>query len=259
MTAADALRSPDVEVRLAAIAELTARGRAEPEELAALAECLGDERKAVQRRAAEAFAALARHGAAGQGLLLTTLHSLAPRQRWGAAFALSLLGPPPAESLSVLLEALGASDGDMRWAAAEIVCRLPERETVAASLQRLVTRGTPLERKMALYCLRDLAAPSPDLEGVIATALGDGDAGVRLAAMSALASLAADGAAAARRLLPLLEDADEGVRRAAAAALGRLGERSEAVIAALREAAGSADASLRRSAERALRLLGATT
>jgi len=256
VTAADALRSPDLDARLAAIAELTGRGQADPEELAALAECLGDERKAVQRRAAEAFAAVTRHGDVGRGLLLDALRSPAPRQRWGAAFALSLLGPPPADCLPVLLEALAASDGDMRWAAADIVCRLPERDAVAATLGALVATGTPLQRKMALYCLRDLAAPSAELERVITAALADGNAGVRLAAMSALASLATDGRAAARGLLPLLEDADEGVRRAAAAALGRLGERSEAVIAALREAARSPDASLRRSAERARRLLG---
>src|SRR5947199_72684 len=112
------------------------------------------------------------------------------------------------------------------------------------------------QRKMALYCIRDLGAPSTDAEGVAAAALGDPDVGVRLAALSTLPAVAVDRVTASRRLLSLLEDPDGGVRRAAAVALGELGTNSEEVVAALRAAAASEDASLKRAAERALRRLG---
>src|SRR5439155_327659 len=118
MTRAERLRAPDPEICRAAIAELVERGRATPEELAALADCLGAGRKVVERPAAEAFAALAARGAPVEDVLLAALASPLPRRRWGAAFALSLVGNPPAATLPVLLETLGDDDGDLRWAAA---------------------------------------------------------------------------------------------------------------------------------------------
>src|SRR5439155_1478387 len=111
MTLADRLRAPDTEVCRAAIAELAERGRGTPEELAALADCLGAGRKAVERPAAEAFAALAARGVAVDEILRAALASPFARRRWGAAFALSLAGDPPAATLPVLLETLGAGDG----------------------------------------------------------------------------------------------------------------------------------------------------
>ena len=103
MTLADRLRAPDPEVCRAAIAELAERGRGTPEELAALADCLGAGRKAVERPAAEAFAALAARGVPVDEILRAALASPLPRRRWGAAFALSLAGDPPAASLPVPL------------------------------------------------------------------------------------------------------------------------------------------------------------
>ena len=56
MTLVDRLRSPVAEECVAAIADLREQKRVGTEELAALADCLGHARKAVQRPAAEAFA-----------------------------------------------------------------------------------------------------------------------------------------------------------------------------------------------------------
>ena len=264
---ADRLRSPSVEDRVAAIAEL-GHGDAGTAELEALALCLGHHHKLVQRRAAEAFAGLDRRGTPVRAVLAAALRSTAARQRWGAAYALALLGAPPRDTLPVLLETLGEDDGDLRWAAARIVVRMrdePELVRMLAELavrggsKRLIVsaaRGRGPQRKMALYCIRDLGAPSTDAEGVAAAALGDPDVGVRLAALSTLPAVAVDRVTASRRLLSLLEDPDGGVRRAAAVALGELGTNSEEVVAALRAAAASEDASLKRAAERALRRLG---
>ncbi|TMA71029.1 MAG: hypothetical protein E6J69_00715 [Deltaproteobacteria bacterium] len=252
---ADRLRSPSVEDRVAAIAEL-GHGDAGTAELEALALCLGHDHKLVQRRAAEAFAALDRRGTPVRAVLAAALRSTAARQRWGAAYALALLGAPPRDTLPVLLETLGEDDGDLRWAAARIVVRMRDEPELVRMLAELAARGRGPQRKMALYCIRDLGAPSTDAEGVAAAALGDPDVGVRLAALSTLPAVAVDRVTASHRLLSLLEDPDGGVRRAAAVALGELGTGSEEVVAALHAAAASEDASLKRAAERALRRLG---
>ena len=256
MTLAERLQAPDPEVCRAAIAELVERGGATPEELAALADCLGAGRKAVERPAAEAFAALAARGVPVDEILLGALASPLPRRRWGAAFALSLAGDPPPATLPVLLETLGADDGDLRWAAAGIVVRLHERVALVESLRALVASGNAAQRKMALYCLRDLEARTPAVEQAVLHALGDADRDVRLAAVATLARLARDRGAAAAKLVHALETGDERVRRAAAAALGALGERSAPVLAALGAASASPDPSLRRAAKGALRQLG---
>jgi HEAT repeat protein len=243
--------------RLAAMGDLVARGSASPEELAALAGCLDAEPKLVPRRAAETFAALAAGGVAVGDVLRAGLAGPRARGRWGAAYALARVGPPPPEVLPVLLDALGEDDGDVRWAAADILVRLPDSEAVATAVRRLAAEGNPAQRKMALYCLRDRDARGPAVEAVVLAGLDDPTAGVRLAAMASLARLAADRARAADRLAAALDDADAGVRRAAAAALGTLGAPTPVALAALRRAAEAPDPSLRRAAGRALQRLEA--
>jgi HEAT repeat protein len=255
VTLAARLRSEDAGACASAIAALAEQGRAEPEELEALAECLGHARKAVQRPAAEAFAALAALGVPVAAVLDRALASPDARRRWGAAFALSLVGDPPPRTLPALLDTLGADDGDMRWAAAAILGRLPDRAALVGGLRDLLRGGNAAQRKMALYCLRDLDARSPEVEEAVLWALGDEEFDVRLAAIATLARLSLDRGAAAERLLIALEGGTERERRAAAAALGALGERSERVLAALRSASAGADGSLRRAAEGALRRL----
>ncbi len=257
MGSTEALRSPALEERRAAIDEIARRGSVGDGEFEALAECLGDARKAVQRPAAEAFAALAGRGVAVGHVLDAALRSASPRLRWGAAYALSLLGAPPEEAIPVLLEALGVDDGDVRWAAAGIVVGVRDRPALVDQLVALVRAGNAAQRKMALYCLRDLGARSPAAAAAALAALADEDAGVRLAAMASLPRLVEERGAAAAGLVAALASDEEGLRRAAAAALGSLGERSETALAALRGAADSPDRALRRAAERSLRMLAA--
>jgi hypothetical protein len=109
------------------------------------------------------------------------------RQRWGAAFALARLGDPPLETLPVVLETLGGDDGDLRWAAAEILRRVPERARVVEALEGLLRTGNGAQRKMSLYCLRDLGARAPEIEQSALWALGDELRDVRLAAIAWLA------------------------------------------------------------------------
>ena len=256
MTVAQRLRSADTVERLGAMADVIAPGGcADADVLEALAACLGDARKIIQRRAAETFAALGAQGTSVRDLLLRTLESDVTRQRWGAAYALSLLGDAPPVTLPTFLEALGSDDGDVRWAAGNILARRSGDTALVDALQRLLGTGNPAQRKMAAYCLRDLNARSPAVEHALFAALHDPDPYVRLAAISAIGRLAIDRPTAAQGLIDLLADADASVQRVAAAILGLLGDRSDVVHAALTRASQSADTSLARAAERSLRLL----
>ena len=62
----------------------------------------------------------------------------------------------------MLLEALGEDDGDMRWAAARIVVRMRDEPGLVGMLVELAVRGRGSQRKMALYCIRDLEVVSTD-------------------------------------------------------------------------------------------------
>jgi len=248
--ATDDLLADDVETRLAAIDRLGRTGARSPAALAALADLLGHARKPVQRRAAEAFAALARAGVAVRPWLERALGDASLRRRWGAAYTLSLLGAPPPACLPVLLETLADPDGDLRWAAAGIVLQMRDDPALEPALVGLLGGSGGAGRKMALYCLRDLPASSSGARAAATRALADPDVGVRLAAVATVAALAAGDAPGC--LVALLDDPDAGVRRATAAALARLAPHAPAVRDALERAAGRDDRALRRIALRAL-------
>ena len=230
------------------------------EELArALAE-LGHARKAVQRPAAERLAAAAREDAVVRAAIAARLASTDPRERWGAAYALAHVEPAPRDAMPVLLDALASSDGDLRWAAARLVVSAIRHEpALAALVSPLVGAQSPLQRKMALYCLRDLAGAAALDGSGIAPALGDGDPAVRMAAMAAALAVLPSTADLADRIASLLDDPEPGVRRVAAVTLGQLGVATPAVVGRLDVATSSDDDALARTARNALSRLGAST
>lgn len=250
MTRARRLRG-SVDERVAALQEIAAEGSAALDEIELVLESLADERKAVQRRAAEAVAACVRDDAALIERLEHVLAAAPWRQRWGAAFALSLAGTVRLAMLPTLLEALDSNDGDVRWAAADLLKRLAahDRTVLIAELVQAARTSTVNQRKMAFYILRDLQSPEgsqPALDGLAAAEIE-----VRLAALSALVAVTPDKADAASRVVPLLTDDDVRLRRAAAAALGQLGIATDAVRVALQAAAQTDDPALQRAANAA--------
>ena len=81
------------ESRVKAMAALVEAGETPgAAELDALRDCLADPRKLIQRRAAETLAALAARGADVGALLRTAVRGGELNLRWGAAYALSLIG-----------------------------------------------------------------------------------------------------------------------------------------------------------------------
>jgi HEAT repeats len=245
------------ENRAAAITALAGRAEApSPDELDALRDCLGEASKLLQRRAAEAFRALAARGVNVESRLRAALEAADLRLRWGAAYALALIRRLPLEALPALLEVMGLEDGDLRWAAADLVKQLAAAHGGAVNAHLLAAARKPgASRKMALYCLRDLDVV--EASDVALAALADERGETRLAALALLARVYPDRAAAASRIAELIDDADPRMQRAAAGTLGSLGIRNDHVIAALRRVRASEDSSLRRAATRSLRLLRA--
>lgn len=258
------LKGPDRDTQIEALIRLATESQAvlSDAELEAVVECLGSDSKAVQRRASDALVARAQGDARVAGAVRGLLNSANSYARWGAAYALGTIGGDVLDlgALDALLEALDASDGDLRWAAAQRVVDLGRnnRGEVCGALVALEHRGGVVARKMALYCLRDLGAASDEVRELAERTATDGGVHLRLAALSLLGTLGDSSGRAAETIAQRLEkDSDAGVRRSAAAALGQLGNRSPRVVSALRLAAGSADdESLRRSAMQALKRLG---
>ena len=242
--------------RSAAMARLAARATPPSEgELEAVIECLGDASKLVQRRAAETLAALSSRGVAVEARLNAALAAGALRARWSAVFALSLIGPLPLSVVPTLIEVIGDGDGDLRWAAADLLKQIAakHRPAVVGALIAAASTSGP-GRKMALYCLRDLAVA--EALTVAERGLDDAEIDVRLAALAALAALDSDRGRCAERIARLIDDPDPRLQRAAAGTLGGLSVVSAVVVEALTRAEQSEDASLRRAAVQSKRRLG---
>ncbi|HEX6060388.1 MAG TPA: HEAT repeat domain-containing protein [Gemmatimonadaceae bacterium] len=226
-------------------------------DVAWLVGCFAHPLKVVQRTAGEALAALAA-GGMDVGRALEDAMGEGPfRRRWVAAWTASRIpGGRSAAQVRVLLEAIGADDGDVRWAAARILTDGEPTRELVASLAALASGGGAGQRKMALYCLRDLGRADDEAVLRYRDALGDPSPGVRLAGMSALQRIRPGHRDDGRRIAALLDDPDGGVRRAAAATLGRMGVADPEVLARLDRAAESDDDVLARTARAARARLG---
>ncbi|HVN29208.1 MAG TPA: HEAT repeat domain-containing protein [Candidatus Binataceae bacterium] len=262
-----ALNDADAEVVLAGIARVAENPEVVLSESSfdALLRCLGANRKAIQRRAAEALAAIASHDERVVAKLRTMLSHDDARMRWGVAYALGLVHEDGALDLAAmpnLVEAMSSADGDVRWAAAELVVRLGKehRDAVSTRLLALAGEDNPNARKMALYCLRDVGGARDALLAIAEACCADHHSIVRMAALSLLTRIGNPGERAANAAMGLLEnDPDAGVRRCAAVALGHLSNHSARVTEALMRAANAnGDVSMQRAARGALARLGAT-
>lgn len=228
-------------------------GAVRPEDVEWLIEAFDHPMKVVQRAAGTALVAIARAGTDVSRSLEDAMASDSSRRRWVAAWTAGQIPGVDARSIApALFEALGVDDGDVRWAAARMLTGRAERDEVAKGLLALGASGNAAQRKMALYCLRDLGRRDAAAAVRYREGLRDDDAGVRLAAMSALARVGSVRADDARRIAALLDDPEGGVRRAAAATLGRGGVSDEVVRDALARAAQDDDPVLARIARGAI-------
>lgn len=260
MQIASQLFSDDATARLDALATLAEQADllSLPQAvLHGLLDCLGHTRKVVQRGAAAQLVRFAPSSPEIEPALIGKLTATDPRVRWTAAFTLAQLNLSEPFPLPVLIENLGHEESDLRWAAATAVLRLAVlHPRVTEEMVRLVGTGNAVQRRMALYCLRDLGEVGQAAWTAYCTSLTDPEPMVRLAALSCLGKLKIVTATVRYALLGMLEaDPDPGVRRATAVTLGQVGDSSPAVMEALLRATRKDDASLRKAAAGALERL----
>jgi len=231
------------------------------EELRFLVESLDSSSKAAVRKVVNKLVAAAAGGREVPEILRKALAHERERIRWGAAYALGQI-PNALEpsALAALFEAIASADGDVRWAAAELIVRLgrTHRENVRARILSSHEQGADEARKMALYIARDLDFRDREMLALAARSLRSEVTGVRLAALSLLGRVDAPTELSLQAVIRCLEsDPDLGVRRASALMLGRCAGACAAAAAALARAMRSqADPSLRRAAAQALTKLG---
>lgn len=217
-----ALRDPRGSVRNAAADALDALdAMSDPQTNMATFALLDDPRGYVRAAAARALAALGTADARALPARITDLASMRDEAQLVAIDELGMLGPAARAATPALQRLLDDPRGDVRLAALRAILRVaPAR--VAASL-----------------CLKRAS---------------DGEARVRLEALTALSALGQRGD---RRLIEtlrqrLLEDADGDVRAAAAAALGRLSPSAASALPTLLAALGDRDYATQRAAALAI-------
>ena len=191
-------------------------------------DALEDNDKGVVRRAVERLVALAAEEPEVARALAERLRT-APR--WPVAYTLGQIARPSGPCVEVLVGGLGSDDQDVRWATQLLLTDLGKRHAdVASRLERLLHDGSATQRRMAVYCLRDIgmAGDGTSAGGLPAALLGamdDPEPLVRVAAVTSLAKAPAVGPEALDALRRAAAgDADVRVRNAASFAVKRFSE-----------------------------------
>lgn len=177
--------------------------------------------------------------------------------RWPVAYILGHLPQPSAGVVQALLDGLDHREPDIRWAIGLLLVRMAKAEShLVKPLMKVCAAGTANQKRMAIYCIRDLnLADAGSLESLLQS-LRDDDATVRVAAATSLKSRADIDASSRKALLDVLSDDPEPkVRNAATITLAQLGSPSEEFLQALEKAGRSDDAQIKKAACAALALL----
>src|SRR5689334_15174487 len=227
-------------------------------EIAELIGKLAQDDKPTLRAAVDALIPLAgEFSAVRETLIRRLLEAERGTDKWPIAYVLGHLPQAPEPVIRSLLDALDHRDADIRWAIALLLVRIakfePERVT---ELIDLCATGTANQKRMALYCIRDLMLSDPQSLAALLRALVDVDATVRVAAAIALKSRPdLDRSGRNCLLQTYLNDAELKVRNTAAIALANLGDSSSEFQSALQQAVAGEDEQVRKTAMKALDLI----
>jgi HEAT repeat protein len=179
------------------------------------------------------------------------------RHPWPAAYILAHLPHPSQRVFEALLNTLDHPDPDIRWAILLLLVRLAKSDSdIAGLLLGLRETGTPTQRRMALYCIRDLSLTDAASLQALLDSLRDEDPTVRVAAVTSLkrrTEINPDGREALYDLF--VKDPDLRVRNVAAVTLAQLGSPSEKFLAALKMAEASEHVQLKKAATAALAII----
>jgi hypothetical protein len=213
--------------------------------------------KPAIRAAVDALIPIAIGSAPIRQILERRLLEAGHRNYWPVAYVLGHLSPLSAACLGTLIDALDHREPDIRWAMALLLVRVAKQEIAVIDLLiNLAATGTANQKRMALYCIRDLGlSDAASLAGMM-KALEDADPTVRVAAAISLKPRSDMDDAAREVLLRIyLNDKDARVRHTAAVTLASLGAASADFLEALKDGSGSPDAPTRKAAVTALEIL----
>ncbi len=213
--------------------------------------------KAKIRAAVNSLIALSAAAPEMTTLLEQALSEGRNKNRWATAYVLGHLPKPSGAAIRALLDGLDHGHPDIRWAIALLLIQIAKTEgSLINLLSALCSAGTANQRRMAIYCIRDLQLRDDASMQTLLSATRDAEVTVRVAAATSLKTRSDAGDAARRRLLEMfLYDDETRVRNASAITLAQLGSPSKDFIAALQSAENDSNAQLRKTATAALSLL----
>jgi HEAT repeat protein len=178
-------------------------------------------------------------------------------QCWPVAYVLGNLPQPSRAVINGLLDALDHREPDIRWAISLLLARIAkDNPDLINLLIQLCATGSDNQKRMALYCLRDLTLSDAASLTALLAAVGDNEPTVRVAAAICLkARPDVDDAGKNVLLQAYANDAESRVRHAAAIALANLGEPAPEFVIALRKNSESENEQTKKAAIAALELL----
>ena len=197
----------------------------------ALCESLADPDKRVARAASDALAAIGSHDGEVGRHLSAALGRRGGDRRWWTAFTLSRLEPPSIKLMPILVDALEHEQGDIRWSAAKLLVEMGrlEPEVLPVLLHFVASEERPAARRMAIFCLRELAPDREETGPALLAASHAADREIQRAALGALAALLEPTPPVWQRLREAAEqDGDPTARHIATTAIASLGRRSDA-------------------------------
>ena len=229
----------------------------ETDRLAALIADLDHPDKPTLRAAVDQLIGLARESAQVRTALDRRLNELGRRNYWPVGYILGHLPQPSGATIRNLLDTLDHREPDIRWAIVLLLVRIAKSEnSIIGPLIDLCRIGTANQKRMAIYCLRDLALNDAASLQALLLSLSDSDATVRVAAVTSLRNRTDENDRVRESLLQsYVNDADIKVRNAAAVTLANIGSPSEEFLRALKEASKNDNSQARKAAAVALGLL----
>jgi HEAT repeat protein len=228
------------------------------ENIARLIESLGHPDKRIIRQSVDALVELGSRTPEIRGAVAAAM-SLAPAdKRWPMAYVLAQIAPLDDTCFAALEDGLGGTDPDIRWAVVVLLVRLAKQRggNIVERLIALTKSGTAMQRRMAVYTLRDIGAEDAASQQALRDALRDADPLVRVAALTSLKIFPETARSAVEEVLRMLAgDPDARVRATAPMALAQSSVESEAIRQALEQAARGGDANVAKAARAALDIL----
>jgi HEAT repeat protein len=213
--------------------------------------------KPTLRKAVDALIRIAADDAQIVTRLSERLSDPGCKNRWCIAYILASLPTPGQAAVQVLIETLNHRDPDIRWAVALTLIRLAKTDRqVLDLLTEIASKGTPNQKRMAIYALRDVGWSDDEIIKTLLHSLRDPDPTVRVAAATSLKVHSRLNESGKDELLErFAKDQDLRVRNSAAITLAQLGDPSEEFLRELTKATASENAQLRKAATAAFDIL----